>query len=261
MIHLTCGYGLMFFGLFGLAPAVPAQDEEAGFVSLFDGVSLEHWVVGKGSQGHWRVADGIIDYDGESEGPRRVDQQLWTRKWYTDFTFRFEWRFPGPVREIEATTYLPTGGAATTADGAVKKQVIRSAGDSGVFLRGLGKLQINLGNLPLAGDPNLMGSGGVWGFFMDLTLPEATRAACRPLRNADKPPGEWNAMEITLQGNRVVVVSNGATVIDGAELPSLPYAGPIALQHHGLGPVVGAPPGKTSFPVPIQFRNLRIKEY
>jgi hypothetical protein len=95
---------------------------------------------------------------------------------------------------------------------------------------------------------------------MDLTLPEATRVACRPSQNADKAPGEWNAMEITLLDNRVTVVSNGVTVIDGAQLPQLPYAGPIGLQHHALGPVVGAPPGKSSFPVRIQFRRLRIKE-
>jgi hypothetical protein len=68
-------------------------------------------------------------------------------------------------------------------------------------------------------------------------------------------------MEITLRGDQVTVVSNGVTVIDGATLPRLPYAGPIGLQHHGLGPVVGAPPGKNRFPVRIQFRKLRIKEH
>ena len=60
-------------------------------------------------------------------------------------------------------------------------------------------------------------------------------------------------------GNSGVVPEDGFAV--NVKLPRLPYVGPIGLQHHGLGPVVGAAPGETRVPVQIQFRNLRIKEY
>lgn len=241
--------------------AASEPKEETGFVSLFDGVSLEHWVVGKGSEGHWRVVDGVIDYDGRSTASRNLDKQLWTRKWYTDFTFRCEWRFPGEVRVIESRDYLPVGGVATQPDGSPVRRAVSKAGDSGIFLRGWVKLQVNLGQLPVHNQSKLMGTGGIWGFFMDLSLPEETRVACRPAQNVDRPAGQWNEIEITLIGNRITVDSNGVTVIEQVELPRLPEAGPIGLQHHTLGPIVGAPLGETHEPVWIQFRNLRIKEY
>ena len=38
-----------------------------GFVSLFDGKTLNNWKVPEGDNGHWKIIDGVIDYDGGSE--------------------------------------------------------------------------------------------------------------------------------------------------------------------------------------------------
>ena len=46
-----------------------AQGGEApdGFVSLFNGKDLSGWKIPEGDNGHWKVLNGVIDYDAESE--------------------------------------------------------------------------------------------------------------------------------------------------------------------------------------------------
>src|SRR5262245_8167444 len=39
----------------------------AGFVSLFNGRDLTGWKIPAGDNGHWKVIDGVIDYDALSE--------------------------------------------------------------------------------------------------------------------------------------------------------------------------------------------------
>ncbi len=79
-------------------PAVPpgeltAEEAEAGFQSLFDGESLEHWRGFKLDQvpAGWAVADGVIHFvppTGDDAGPRA---DLMTREQYRSFEFRFDW--------------------------------------------------------------------------------------------------------------------------------------------------------------------------
>jgi hypothetical protein len=100
------------------------------------------------------------------------------------------------------------------------------AGDSGILLRGVLKCQANIWSQSL-------GSGEINGYRTDRSLPQEIRRACIPIRNADRPFGEWNAFEITMVGETMTVVLNGQTVIDAARLPGAPATGPIGLQHHG----------------------------
>ena len=41
-----------------------------GFVSLFNGKNLDNWKIPAGDNGHWKVVNGVIDYDAESESKR-----------------------------------------------------------------------------------------------------------------------------------------------------------------------------------------------
>ena len=43
----------------------------AGYVSLFNGRDLSGWKVPEGDNGHWKVVDGVIDYDALSEAKLR----------------------------------------------------------------------------------------------------------------------------------------------------------------------------------------------
>jgi hypothetical protein len=68
------------------APEAPPP----GFTAIFNGKDLSGWRIPAGDNGHWRVVDGVIDYDAESEAAG--EKHLWTEKEYGDFTLRVDWR-------------------------------------------------------------------------------------------------------------------------------------------------------------------------
>jgi hypothetical protein len=226
---------------------VPASAEE-GFTSLFNGNDFTNWKVPEGDGGHWRIVDGVIDYDGDSQAPG--DKHVWSEKTYKDFTFRCEWRIKStpylnprvPIIKMDGTHKLDADGKPIT--------ITVPDSDSGILLRGNMKSQINIWCWPC-------GSGEIYGYRMDQSMPPAVRAALVPKENADKNIGEWNQYEITVKGNRVTVVLNGVKVLDAAELPGLPETGPVGLQHHGNKNAKGE---WTSPPALVQFRNIEIKE-
>ncbi len=228
-----------------LGAATAAQQQK--FVSLFNGKDLSGWKVPAGDNGHWKVADGVIDYDAESEAGG--DKSLWSERTYGDFVFRVDWR-------IKATPYVNPNVPIIRYDGTHKKDAagkeIRLSvpdSDSGILLRGTSKAQVNIWCWPI-------GSGEVYGYRMDEKMPAAVRAGATPSKNADHNIGEWNTYEITVRGNRLTVVLNDQTVINSAELPDLPANGPVGLQHHGSkkGDVWTSPPAL------VQFRNISIAE-
>lgn len=216
-----------------------------GFTSLFNGRDLSGWQLPVGDGGHWKVLDGVIDYDARSEA--KADKNLWTEKEYGDFVLRIDWRIKETSGLYPVPTVLPSGLHLKGPDG---KDVITPMlnADSGVLLRGNSKSQINIWCWPI-------GSGEVYGYRMDEKMPPAVRAGVTPRLKADRPVGEWNTFEITMKGERLTVVLNGQTVIRDALLPGVPKAGRLALQHHG-----GYKDGKY-LPASslVQFRNIAIK--
>lgn len=217
--------------------------------SLFNGKDLTGWKVPEGDNGHWKVIDGVIDYDAQSEA--KGDKNLWTQESFEDFTLHIEWRLKRTTGLYAMSTILPDGSDKTDADGKVIK-TLRPNADSGIFLRGVGKSQINIWCWPI-------GSGEIWGYRRDQSMPPEVRAGAVPKVSADNPVGQWNAFDITMKGERVTVVLNGKTVIDNARLPGIPKSGPIALQHHGgLNKRTGEMSPASSL---IQFRNIRVAKH
>ncbi len=217
----------------------PKPDEIAptaqGFKSLYTGVDLSGWKVEPGDEGHWRAKNWILDYDGKSEAK---DKHLWTEKEYGDFVMICDWRWTRKPVKLACPVVLPCGNTALGPDGKPQTIEVPDAGDSGIYLRGSSKAQLNIWCWPI-------GSGEVWGYRNDKQMPGEVRAAVTPKLNADNPIGRWNRFVITMKGDRLTVELNGQTVIERAQLPGVPARGPIALQHHGD---------------PIQFANLFIKE-
>ncbi len=72
-------------------PQTTGENPPPGYVSLFNGKDLTGWKIPEGDNGHWKVVDGVIDYDARSEAAK--DKNLWTVKEYGDFVLRVEWRF------------------------------------------------------------------------------------------------------------------------------------------------------------------------
>ena len=171
-----------------LATSAPAADNmpPEGFVALFNGKDLSGWKEAKGKEGHWKVEEGVITYDGKGD-------HLTSDKEYRNFVLHVDWK-------------------------------ITKGGDSGVYLRGLPQVQIW---------DNPVGSGGLWNDKND------------PTKKMDKPIGEWNHFEITVENDLVTVFLNGEKVVDKFPKKWGKKKGPFMLQHHGSS---------------LWFKNIYLKE-
>jgi hypothetical protein len=222
-----------------LPSANPPPDEVAdldqGFHTLYTGLDLRGWKEEPGHKGHWQPQDWTLNYDGKSEA---AEKNLWTEKEYGDFVMMCDWRWTAkPVKKLHPVI-LPNGDYALDDNGKQKEVEVLDAGDSGIYLRGSSKSQVNMWCWPI-------GSGEVYGYRTDKKQPPEVRAGVTPKLVADKPIGQWNRFIITMKGDRLTVNLNGKVVIDNAQLPGVAKRGPIALQHHGD---------------PVQFANLFIRE-
>jgi len=244
----TALLSVLLFTVTALTPATSAQAETPkGFVSLFDGKTFDNWKVPEGDGGHWKIIEGVIDYDADSQAK---DKNLWSAKEYGDFVLQVDWRIKvTPYTNPNVPIVKPDGSHKLDADGKVIRMAVPDS-DSGIFLRGQGKSQVNIWCWPI-------GSGEVYGYRMDKKMPAAVRAGVTPNTNADHDIGQWNTFEITMKGDRLWVELNGKLVIKNAQLPGIPSRGPIALQHHGSMGKDGKWHGPPSL---VQFRNISIKE-
>lgn len=230
-----------------MLPLMGEQTIPDGFTSLFNGEDFTNWKYPAGHDGHWKVLDGVIDYDAMSEAE---DKNLWTEKEYGDFVLMLDWR-------IKSTPFLNPNVFFIRPDGTQKKNFrgsnVRMSvpdSDSGVYIRGSRKAQINIWCWPV-------GSGEMWSYRTADDTPPEVRSAVTPREPADRDLGEWNTFVITMKGQRVTVVLNDVTIIEDALLPGIPERGPIGLQHHGRKNVEGEwilPPSL------MQFRNIYIRE-
>lgn len=233
-----CGHGdpVQFRNVSIIDTTLPELDL-TGFKPLFNGKDLSGWKQDQGHIGHWQPRGKVLYYDSKSTAK---DKNLWTEKSYKDFTLALDWRWAETTAKTIMRPVLDqtTGGTKAGPDGKpIMKKVIEL--DSGIYLRGNNRSQVNLWNWPC-------GSGEVYGYRMNRKLSQEIRAALVPKVNADHPIGAWNRMLITMKGELLTVVLNGKTVIENAQLPGVPATGPIALQHHGSA---------------LEFKNISIKEH
>jgi hypothetical protein len=236
-------------GSLAASPALAADNTAPdGFVSLFNGKNLHGWKVPTGDGGHWKVVGGVIDYDAESQA--KGDKALWSEGEYGDFVLQVDWRLKeAPFINKNIPYILPDGTHAKDIHGKELRLPLPDA-DSGVFLRGNGDYQVNIWCWPI-------GSGEMYTIRTRPTTAPELRTAATPRTQADKPVGEWNHFEITVQGKTVKVELNGKTVIPAATIPDLPARGRLAFQHHGGKGKDGA---WNSPPSLVQFKNIYIKE-
>ena len=236
--------------LASLLAASPARGADntppAGFVALFNGKDLAGWKIPDGDGGHWKVVDGVIDYDALSES--KGDKSLWTEDEYGDFAMQVDWRIKdAPFVNKNIPYILPDGGHAKDVHGKELRVPLPDA-DSGVFLRGDGFYQANIWCWPI-------GSGEIYSIRTDPKSPPALKAAATPVTQADRPVGEWNHFDITVRGKTVTIALNGKLVIPGATIPSIPDRGRLGFQHHGTRKD-GAWTGPPSL---VQFKNVYLK--
>ena len=163
------------------AIAVSASAVEPGFVSLFDGKSLDGWqIVGQKGRGYI-VENGLLVCPADGGG------NLFTTKEYSNFILRFEFRlFEGSNNGIGIRAPLE-------GDAAYKGMEIQILDDGAAVYRG--KLR----------------PAQYHGSIYDVV----------PARQGfKKPTGEWNSEEISAKGRSITVILNGTTIVD-ADLDSV----------------------------------------
>ncbi len=182
-----------------------AAERQDGFIALFDGKTLDGWVILGNDKRGFQVKDGII---------KRVEGgggYLRTRDRYSNFILRLEYR-------------------------------INKGGNSGISLRAprngrFSKIGMEYQILGDSGEPpHRTGTASIY----DVVA---------PLANPSRPEGEWNQVEIILDGSHMTAHMNGVLVQDvdldkNPELRRRLKRGFICLQDHGH---------------PVAFRNIRIK--
>jgi hypothetical protein len=210
-----------------------AADDESGFTQLFNGKGLEGW---DGKPGAWKAHNGEIQCTGVSVERNWL---IWRGGQPGDFTLRLDFKW--------------------------------DKGNSGVQVRSddLGKWQIFGYQVEIAAAKSM----GLWHHsLLDRKSPKRKarhlmttagekalitkdgKRTNETLKKAAKVQAtykerEWNTMEITAKGNKLVQTINGvhfATLVDNdAEMSRT--KGFIALQDHGKG-------------CKVAFRNIRLKE-
>jgi hypothetical protein len=215
-----------------LAPEVayPTWREWPQYQVLFNSKDLTGWKVPEGDNGHWKVLDGVIDYDAK---PASIGTKtIWTTESFGDFALHVEWRLE-PTTSLSPGPVWPDGFYRIAPDAKVLDVPLPNA-DSGILLRSANR-----------------GQGGGW------ILPKNSleqQAETMVKLQAVNPRGQWNSSDITVVGDRLTIMLNGKTIIENAPVPGLVEGGPIGLRHDTRGPLAPAP----GF---VQFRNVLIREF
>lgn len=202
---------------FLVVSCVGAAPQDDGYVPLFNGKDLSGWThhldksPGSKIEDVWSVADGVIACKGKPAGYIRTTTD------YTNYVLKVEWRWP------------------------------EKAGNSGVLLRMTGEDKV----WPKSIEAQLA-SGRAGDFWLidgaklttpaDRVDPKAERHRLHVKAN-EKPVGEWNTYEITVDGGKVSLKVNGEVLNEGTGAEAV--AGKICLQSEGA---------------PIQFRTVAIKK-
>lgn len=207
--------GLML--LLAVSLAVPATGQEKGFVGLFDGKTLNGWTLVGG------VGPGYVVKHGLLVCPANGGGNLFTKKEYSNFVFRFEFLLSHGANNGVGIRAPLEGRPAYQG---MEIQIIDNSTDFAKHLR----------------PTQLMGS-----------IYDVVPARVGFL----KPVGEWNREEILAQGRHIRVTLNGHVIVN-TNLDDI--KDPAVLKRHpGLQRTTGhiAFLGHHRF---VEFRNIRIKE-
>lgn len=207
--------GLLVIATIALAGFPAASAAEGGkAVDLLAGDSLDGWDAfledpNVAKQDVWSVKDGVLVCKGEPMG------YLYTKQPYKNFKLNLQWRWvPGS-----------------------------EGGNSGVLLRITGKA---ISILPKCVEAQLKSgsAGDIWGFYGYQLQGDPARfrkiekhellgdfAGVGLIQANEKPIGQWNSYEITLDQGRLTLLVNGKKVNEATDCDVV--AGPIGLQSEG----------------------------
>ncbi|WP_411828175.1 DUF1080 domain-containing protein [Luteolibacter sp. AS25] len=236
---------------------------EEGFVPIFDGESLEGWKAARsdkaGEWGPFRINSeerAIHVYRGEEAESKQQNDCLYTEKEYSKFVLRMEYKWL-EKRFAPRTDWDRDAGLLFHIHGKVDKvwpnsiemQIGETPGDASLE---------NMGRRFHSGDLFVLGKGlscqtTKTGNIYDPAAELMDSRSCPTVLGKEKPKGEWNEMEITvdgansatfkLNGEIVHKIENLETTIEGQKVPLA--KGRIGVQAEWAE---------------LMYRNIRIKE-
>lgn len=194
------------------------EEKKEGFEVLFDGTNMDEWT---GNTTDYVIEDGVMVVRPQP-GSRG---NLYSKKEYGDFVFRFEFKLtPGANNGLGIRAPL-TGDAAYTG---MELQILDNDAD---IYKNLEKYQYH---------------GSVYG-----VIPAK--------RGYLKPVGEWNYQEVIVKGPKIKVILNGNVILDG-DLTDARKNGTLDKKDH---PGIFREKGHLGFlghGSVVYFRNIRVKE-
>lgn len=209
------GKRLVWLLLFAVLAAPAAT--EPGFVSLFDGKTLDGWTLVRGRGPGYVAENGLLVCPADGGG------NLFTKKEYSNFVFRFEFRLePGGNSGVGIRAPLE-------GDAAFKGMEIQILDDGNPRYKGRLKPTQYHGSIydVIPARPGFL-----------------------------RPAGEWNEEEIAARGRNIRVTLNGVIIVD-ANLDIVKE--PAVLKRHpGLARTTGHI-GFLGHGSRVEFRNIRVK--
>jgi len=197
------------FALLFLCAAAGAQD---GWIVLFDGKSMNHWVDPRQKTppgDAWTIEDGCL----KAQSKPRLTEDLFSGQTFRDFELEFDWRISpggnsGVKYRIQDHLWVP-----------------RQVGAREKF-----ELQVERGFLNRVLERPEKGQDYVVGFEYQMTDDSANRDAksnllhtagalydmVAPSKVATRPVGEFNHSRIVVRGNHVEHWMNGVKVVDSS---------------------------------------------
>lgn len=227
---LVCGMG--FCSVFA----------DEGFKPLFDGQTLKGWKSahskGEGDFGPFKIDEkeqAIHIYKGEEQGSEQESDCLYTEKEYSKFILRMEYKWlpkrfaPRVEDDRDAGLLFHVHGDLTKVwPASLEMQIGETPGEK------LGKGSLFVGGRYHTGDLFVIGEGlgcktTKTNNLYDPKGPLVTTSHCATLLGVEKPKGEWNKMEIVVDGaKKATFILNGEVVheiydmekeVDGKKVP------------------------------------------
>ena len=213
-----------------------SQADSEGFISLFDGKTLDGW---EGLDGFWSVKDGAITGEEDKHHPAPQTFLVYKPRHFADFELRFKYKFATPDGnsgvQFRSKMLIPkqlrVGGYQADMDG--KRGYDGSVYDEAGVAGGRGTMSQRGERTVWAADGNKHVT----------KLPESGPE----LKNAIHV-NDWNDVVLTAQGPHITYTINGHLMTDLTDdSPKALHDGILALQLH------------QGFVMTIQFKDIRIK--
>ena len=227
-LYSTLAVGLIAAGCVSVA-------KEDGFVSIFDGKTLDGW---EGKEALWSVKDGVINGQTTKEKPTRGNTFLIYRKAaVANFELKWEYRFVSAkgnsgiqYRSEELDNFVVKGYQADFEAGTTYSGILYGE-------------KTGRGIMCSRGKKAWLGDGKT------RVKPDETVADSGELQKGIKGTGEWNTYHVIADGNHFTHKINGVVMSETFDesKKDMKASGILALQLHA-GP-----------PMQIQFRKIMLK--